>query len=103
MAYRDMNPYYYVISVLAFYSCQVGVSLLVDDISIMFDFVSAFAVSFYAFIYPAIFFDLAVKKYGPGKNKCDHYWAKSFYFIGTLNFCLGLFSAIEGIVTHGDE
>jgi hypothetical protein len=70
MAYKDMKTSYYLICVLVFYSLQVGTSLLVNDISIMFDFVSAFAVSFYAFLFPAWFYELAAKKYG-GAKKCD--------------------------------
>jgi tellurite resistance protein TehA-like permease len=99
MAYKDMSTTYYVVLVLLFYGSQVGVSLLVDDISIMFDFVSAFAVSFYAFIFPAIFYELAAKKYG-GAVSYDHCWARSFFFVGIINCGLGLYSAINGIIDH---
>jgi hypothetical protein len=102
MAYKDMKTAYYLICVLVFYTMQVLTSLVVSDISIMFDFVSAFAVSFYAFLFPAWFYELAAKKY-PGKaKKCDQIWARSFFFVGVINCALGLYSAIEGLIEHNE-
>ena len=33
LAYKDMNMWYYVIATLLFYGCQMGLSIVITDIS----------------------------------------------------------------------
>ena len=95
-----MNIYYYVIATVTYYGIQMGGAIIISDVSTIFDFASAIAITALAFIFPGLFYLMAEKKYGQGKNlkKCDHIWAVSFLVIGTVNFLLGIFSAIVGVL-----
>lgn len=56
MAYKEMNYCIYLTVTLGLFGAEVFCSLLVDDISIIFEFVSAFSISAIAFIFPGFFF-----------------------------------------------
>ena len=63
-AYNEMNYATYLIASLSFYGLIVFLAMVLKDISTIFDFVSAYAVSCIAFIIPAVFYSKAVPKFG---------------------------------------
>ena len=64
LAYKDMKGVYYYLATLTFYGIQMGMAIIITDISTIFDFASAIAISALAFIFPGLFYKLAMKKYG---------------------------------------
>jgi hypothetical protein len=80
----------------------MGMAIIITDISTIFDFASAIAITAMAFIFPGLFYKLAVKKYGKGnEDKCDNCWATAFLIIGFCNFILGMYSSISNVITGG--
>lgn len=69
LAYKDMKPLYYYSATLAFYGIQIFMAYLLTDISTIFDFASAIAISSLAFLFPGTFYKLAWKKYGEGQER----------------------------------
>jgi hypothetical protein len=69
----------------------------VNDISTIFDFASAIAVSFISFWFPSIYYLIAEKRYGIG-NKYSHNMAIVLNILGVLNFCLGISTGVLNII-----
>ena len=78
----------------------MGMAIIITDISTIFDFASAIAITALAFVFPGLFYKLAKAKYAKDKptDKCDNYWAKAFLIIGGVNFCLGMYSSINNVI-----
>lgn len=64
LAYKDMKGVYYYMATLTFYGVQMGMAIIITDISTIFDFASAIAITALAFIFPGMFYKMAVSKYG---------------------------------------
>jgi len=64
-----MKPLYYYSATLAFYGIQIFMAYLLTDISTIFDFASAIAISSLAFLFPGAFYKLAWKKYGGDQER----------------------------------
>jgi len=105
LAYKDMKTLYYVLCVLFFYGVQIGMAIIITDIAVVFDFASAIAITCLAFLFPGMFYKLAWKKYGQSKprNSCDHAWAVAFLIIGVCNFCLGMYSSVNGVIESASK
>jgi len=103
LAYKDMKPAYYYLATIVFYGIQMGMAIVITDISTIFDFASAIAITALAFIFPGMFYKMAVAKYGKDKqlDKCDNCWATAFLIIGCCNFCLGMYSSIGNVISGG--
>ena len=102
MAYKDMNPIYYVTGSMAFYFIIVIGAIMIPDVSVVFDFVSAFAVSAIGFFFPAVLYPMAVKKYNvtrTWKVKRNLCLSNLFLVLGFINFCLGLFVAFYDVLS----
>ena len=101
MAYKDMNNCYYLIATLSFYGIILMGSIAIPDISIVFEFASAIAVSAIGYFFPGYFYPLAIKKFNVEKtykvkrNICLSYL---FLVVGFINFSLGMFVAVYNII-----
>lgn len=97
LAYKDMKPLYYYSSVLICWSFVLLLSILIESVTIVFDFASAFAITAIAFIFPAHFYLKAVERFGGStplrKNTCY-----LFYVLGAINCALGLTSTVLNII-----
>jgi hypothetical protein len=99
MAYKTMPNSTYLAGCLILYAFELLVSCLVSDITIVFDFLSAIAVSFIAFWFPATYFLLAEKRFGKG----EPYYHKMAVFLnvfGVFNFALGITTGVFSIIHH---
>lgn len=99
LAYKSMKNSYYVIGTMFLYAIIIVGSILLNDITNIFDFASAIAISCLAFLFPGSFYLMSLKQYNvegrPKKCKCFAYFCLA---LGCFNFCLGSTSAILGIV-----
>ena len=63
MAYKDMSRSLYLSATICLYALIVIGAIAVDNISVVFDFAGAGAVSAIAFFFPAYFYPRAVTKF----------------------------------------
>jgi hypothetical protein len=61
--YSDMKPLYYFTSTLLLFILEATLAILIEDVSTVFDFLAAIAVTCLGFAFPAAFFIYAEKKY----------------------------------------
>lgn len=64
MAYKEMNHCVYISVTLSVFIFQIVGAIVIGDIGVLFEFVSAIAYSNLSFIFPGLFFLLAERKYG---------------------------------------
>ena len=101
MAYKDMNLALYLSISLIFYAVIVLLSILLKDISVVFDFVSALGISGLAFFIPGIFYKRAVEKFSVKQTPAVVSRLRIstlFYVLGVLNFILGISSGVITLV-----
>ena len=100
MAYKDMNYVLYLVITLVLFSLEMLLAVLIDDISTVFEFASAFAVTFLAFWFPSMYYLMSEKKYGTAENasSLNHCTAIIFIFIGVFNFLVGMSAAVINII-----
>ena len=60
LAYKDMKLKYYLAGTLLFYLVIIVGAIIIQSVSIIFDFASAFAITATAFIFPGMFYLKAV-------------------------------------------
>lgn len=64
MAYKTMNPIiYYSVSILL-YALEVFLSIVIKDISNVFNFIATIAGTSLSFFLPSAFYMVAIKKFG---------------------------------------
>ena len=66
LAYKEMKLSYYLMGTLIFYGVIIVGAIFIQSVTIIFDFAGAFAITAIAFIFPALFYLLGVKRYGKG-------------------------------------
>ena len=107
MAYGEMSTVTYVIASISIYALIVFLAMVLEDISSVFDFVSAYAISSIAFFIPSIFYRNAVQKFNVDQNdpevKKKLRISTMFFFLGILNALLGISSAIITITGLADS
>lgn len=97
MAYKDMDMTTYVAVSLSLYALEMIGAILVNDITTVFDFASAIAVSFISFWFPSIYYLIAEKRYGK-YNRYYHNMAWFLNMLGVLNFALGISTGVLSVV-----
>ena len=60
LAYKEMKLKYYLAGTLLFYLVIIVGAIIIQSVSIIFDFASAFAITATAFIFPGMFYLKAV-------------------------------------------
>lgn len=63
MDYKYMNESYYYSATIILFLLEAILAIIIPDIDIVFNFVSAFAVSCLGFLFPSVFFIYAEKKF----------------------------------------
>lgn len=107
MAYREMKTSIYVTATVLFYAIIVALAMTFKDISSIFDFVSAYAISSIAFFIPSLFYKKALSKFKLANPedpevKKRMLIANVFIGLGALNAVLGISSAIITITGVGE-
>jgi hypothetical protein len=96
-----MRPSLYYASALGMYAILVAAGCLLGDITVVFDAVSAIAVSAIGFFIPAILYQQVCKKFPDGNlpnKETNLRWATFIMVLGCINFVLGMFSTILTIL-----
>ena len=84
-----MNYKLYLFSTLSLYVAELFLSIIVNDIGLIFEFISAIAISALAFIFPGVFYLLSLKRYGSSFDKIQGKWMKVRAYIFIV---LGVFA-----------
>ena len=97
LAYKDMKMSYYISGTLIFYCVIIIGAILIPNVTIIFDFAGAFAISALAFVFPAMFYLKGAEKFGNGSISLSRL-AYLYLVLGFFNCCIGLTSIIIGII-----
>lgn len=78
-----MNYVIYLATTLALYGGQIILSIIVNDIGLIFEFISAISISALAFIFPGMFYLIAEHKYATmfQKSQGKSMRIRSWFFI----------------------
>ena len=82
----------YLVTTLALYFGQIIGAITVDDIGLIFEFISAISVSCLAFIFPGLFYLMAEKKFATEQQKDENTYMRyeSWAFV-VLGLCAFIF------------
>jgi len=122
LAYKDMNDFYYYIGTLLYYGVAVLGSCIIPSVDEIFEFVGTICVNCMGFIFPAMFYLTASKRYYAGRegllnghkdalelsittskverNLLLENIARLQLFLGMIAFVLGMFNNIYGLINH---
>lgn len=97
MAYKDMLPCYYYSGTLTMFGLTIVGSILIPNVTTIFNFVAAFSISAIAFFFPSLFYLKGSQKY---KGETLYYRRLSYvyFIIGCFNVVLGLSATILSIL-----
>lgn len=90
LAYKDMATWQYVLGTLSLYAVIIVGAIEIYDISTIFDFAAAIAISALAFVFPGWFYLQAEKKFKTTKDATFRCSAYFFLCLGLFNFILGM-------------
>ncbi len=96
MAYKDMRFSYYLIGTLSFYGIIIVGAIVIQNVTTIFDFAAAFAITATAFIFPGLFYLKGIKRFG-GSSKKFIYMSYLYLALGIVNCIVGLTSTIIGL------
>ena len=87
---------YYLIGTLSFYAVIILGAIVIQNVTTIFDFAAAFAITATAFIFPGLFYLKGIKRFGGSSRK---YINMSYLYLvlGVVNCIVGLTSTIIGI------
>jgi hypothetical protein len=93
-----MKPLYYYSSTILLFILEATLAILIEDVSTVFDFLAAIAVTCLGFAFPAAFFIYAEKKYPNQKlmqsNWFHRYMAYLHVFLAIFVFTLSMTSNV---------
>lgn len=94
-SYKDMNDLTYYAVTIILYALEVALSIVVSDITVLFSFASAVAVTFICFWYPGVYYLIAIKRFCVVGSKVKRYALKAYILVllGLVNFALGIYAA----------
>jgi hypothetical protein len=69
MAYKEMNYVVYFSATIILYIVEILGAIFISDIGLIFEFISAVALSNLAFIFPGLFYFLAERKFSSNFEK----------------------------------
>ena len=102
LAYKEMPYFTYLLSTLLLYGSQIVLSLILDDIGVIFEFISAVAISSLAFTFPGVFYLMAERKFASTfhkeSNRLVHYQAVAMAILGLFVFTFFMTANILEIV-----
>jgi hypothetical protein len=100
LAYKDMGTAYYLLCTFTLFIGEMVLACLIQSISILFAFISAFTISALAFWIPGYYYLMSVSKYKSNEqpNLPMVRTAKLLVCLGYFNFALGLASAAQLII-----
>jgi amino acid transporter len=91
-----MNSLYYFLSTLILFVSEALLAAVVTDVTSVFDFVAAFSVTCVGFLFPAIFYLTAVKKFRNSDKESEDKGMKVLAFVhlglGLIVFVACIFS-----------
>jgi len=103
MAYKEMSYSIYFFATVGLYGGQIMGAIFISDIGLIFEFVSAIAVSNLAFIFPGWFYILAEGKYATTAQRAENTKVRCeaifLIVLGIIAFLIQMTSNIIGIVT----
>jgi len=101
--FNEINPCLYYSATLGLYAVQMAGAMAIPDVSIIFEFISAFSVSAIQFTLPGLFFYTSLERYGsmPYKeeNKCHRRGAIAYIILGCICTVVILTNAIINVVS----
>jgi len=101
-----MNYALYLTITMSFYGLIVLLAMVLKDITVVFDFVSAYSISCIAFFIPSVFYSKGVAKFGVDTTQPEVVTRLRlcilFYVLGALNAVLGVSSAIITLTGVGE-
>ena len=106
-----MNYCLYLFATLSLYAGQIALSIVVNDIGLIFEFISAISISALAFIFPGVFFLVAERKFATQfqkqQNRVMRVRAWCFVALGIFAFLFQITANIaeiaQGDLTRGDD
>lgn len=96
-----MNLGLYLMTTFLLYAVEMLGAILIEDISTVFEFASAFAVTALAFWFPAVYYLMAEKKYSKEPNPSQRLVAQIFIYVGFFNCFVGVFAGVLNVIQGG--
>ena len=91
-----MKLSYYLLGTLGFYAIIILGAITIKNVTTIFDFAAAFAITATAFIFPGLFYLKGIKRFG-GSHQKYIIMAYIFLILGAINCIVGLTSTIIGL------
>lgn len=91
-----MRLSYYLIGTLGFYAIIIVGAIVIQNVTTIFDFAAAFAITATAFIFPGLFYLKGIKRFG-GSSKKFIRMSYLYLALGAVNCIVGLTSTIIGL------
>lgn len=107
MAYKEMPFRIYLTVTLVLYFGEMAGAILIEDIGLIFEFVSAISVSCLAFIFPGAFFIMAERKFctefQKAQNSRMRLQAWLFLILGICAFLFFITANVMEIIYEADH
>lgn len=102
LAYKEMPYFNYFLSTVILYGAELIFAIIINDIGLIFEFISALAISSIAFIFPGVFYLMAEAKFASSltalQNKRIRMQAYGFVILGILAFIFQITANIVEII-----
>ena len=102
LAYKEMPYFNYFLSTVILFGAELIFSIIIKDIGLIFEFISALAISSIAFVFPGVFYLMAEAKFASSltalQNKSVRMQAYGFIILGILAFLFQITANIVEII-----